>query len=376
MNVLNVYPKFPIQLTKALGACVWDNNNVPYLDFYGGHAVISIGHGHPYFIENIKQQLDRIGFYSNVIEMPLQEELAYEFTKLSGYKNYQLFMCNSGAEANENAIKLAYHHNKRKKIIAFKGAFHGRTAMAAALTDDLKLHGISSKVFNVEFVPFNNYQALDSAIDEDTCAVILEGIQGVGGVQEAETDFWRHVSKQCIDKGALLIVDEVQSGCGRTGDYFAHRHHGISADIITMAKGIGNGFPVGALLSTPKINVHYGLLGSTFGGNYLACAAALSVLQVLENEQLLKKANSMGTYLFQKLQSIKGILAVRGRGLMVGVDTVHDVKIVKEKLLLDHRIFVGSSGNHTIRLLPPLSIQQCQINQLVNALEQTLKALE
>lgn len=374
MKLFDVYPLFDINPVKAKGAYIWDNNDQKYLDFYGGHAVISIGHGHPYYVQNLTEQLSKIGFYSNAIKMPIQEELAKKLGKLSGYKDYNLFLCNSGTEANENAIKLASFHNGRKKIIAFTNSFHGRTSLSLGVTDDPKLSANINKDHEVVFVPLNDKEQFLKAIGDDICAVIIEGIQGVGGIQVPDNSFLETIQAACEKHGALFITDEIQSGYGRTGNFFAHQGANVKPHLITVAKGMGNGFPVAGVLIHPSIKAKHGMLGTTFGGNYLACAASLAVLDVIEQEQLLLNAKLIGDYLMEYLIKINGIKEVRGKGLMIGIVTEANASLVRKQLLEEEKIFTGySSSNNTIRLLPPLNIGKAEADDFLSAIKTILQ---
>lgn len=374
MRPFDVYPLLPIEPVKAQGCRVWDKNGDCYLDFYGGHAVISVGHTHPHYVARLKNQLDQIAFYSNAVQNKLQEELAEKLGVISGYPDYALFLCNSGAEANENALKLASFHNGRTRVIAFGASFHGRTSAAVAATDDSSIQAPLNRLQEVVFLPLNDEAAAEAAIGDDTCAVIIEGIQGVGGIQEPTEKFLRKLRDLCSRKGALLILDEVQSGYGRSGKFFAHQHAGINPDLITVAKGMGNGFPIGGVLIAPSFQAKHGLLGTTFGGNHLACAAGLAVLEIMENESLIKKAEITGNALMRALQKNSGVRAVRGKGLMIGIETELPAAEVRKQLLEKHRIFTGSSGDKkTIRLLPPLTIGENEINEFLEALETVLQ---
>src|SRR6478736_2501169 len=329
MKLFDVYPLFPIEPVKAQGSWLWDNEGKKYLDLYGGHAVISIGHNHPHFVESLKNQLDKISFYSNSVKNSKQEQLAEKLGQLSGYPNHQLFLCNSGAEANENALKLASFVNGRKKVIAFKKAFHGRTSGAVAATDNPKIVSPFNANHDIVFLPLNDEQALVQHLNNEIAAVIIEGIQGVGGIQIPSSAFLQVLAKKCKEAGALLILDEVQSGYGRSGKFFAHQHAGIQADIITTAKGMGNGFPVGGVLIHPDIKPWSGMLGTTFGGNYLAAVACLAVLEVMEKENLVKNAEAIGNFCINELKKIETLKDVRGRGLMIGFDLPEEKKSVR-----------------------------------------------
>ncbi len=356
MKLFDVYPLFAIEPIRAQGSWLWDKAGNKYLDLYGGHAVISIGHNHPRFVKALSDQLGKIAFYSNSVENPLQQKLAEKLGELSGYHDYQLFLCNSGAEANENALKLASFVTGRKKILAFKNAFHGRTSGAVAATDNPKIVSLFNAGHQVQFLPINDEKALWESLTPDVAAVILEGIQGVGGIHIPDDSFLSKISKAARQNGSLFILDEIQSGYGRTGEFFAHQHAGIRADIITTAKGMGNGFPVGGVLIRPDIKGWHGMLGTTFGGGYLACAASIAVLEVLEEEALLQNAKALGEDWMRRLKSCPEILEVRGRGLMIGFDLSPDRNNLRTNLLHEHHIFTGEAKPNTIRLLPSLAI--------------------
>jgi acetylornithine aminotransferase len=377
MKLFDVYPLFDIEPVKASGSYVWDKNGVKYLDLYGGHAVISIGHSHPKYVQALTSQLENIAFYSNSVKIPLQETLAEKLGKASGYTDYSLFLCNSGAEANENALKLASFHTNKKKIIAFGKSFHGRTSLAVAATDDKKIVAPVNETENLIFLPLNDENALQelmtSPFANETCAVIIEGIQGVGGVNIPTTSFLKQIKQFCLQTGALLILDEIQSGYGRSGKFFAHQYTDIQPDIITVAKGMGNGFPVAGVLISPNIKPKHSMLGTTFGGNYLACAAAISVLDVIEEENLVANANKMGNYLMSKLQNIEGIKEVRGLGLMVGIELEIPCADIRNELLHEYKIFTGSASNkNTLRILPALNIQKEELDYFLTAFMQVL----
>ncbi len=358
MKLFEVYPLFNIEPVRAEGSWIWDAKGTKYLDLYGGHAVISIGHGHPAFVKAITDQLGKISFYSNSVENPLQRKLADKLGQLSGYPDYQLFLCNSGAEANENALKLASFVTGRKKIIAFRKAFHGRTSGAVAATDNPKIVSRFNAGHDIEFLPLNDAAALQNALTSDVAAVIVEGIQGVGGIHVPDDAFLQFTSAACKKNQSLLILDEIQSGYGRTGKFFAHQFSGIQADLITTAKGMGNGFPVGGVMIHPDIKPWHGMLGTTFGGSYLACAASLAVLNVIEQESLMAHAAKLGKAWIQQLSANPGILEVRGRGLMIGFDLPPDRTDLRNRLLNTHHIFTGEAKPNTIRLLPALSISE------------------
>jgi acetylornithine/N-succinyldiaminopimelate aminotransferase len=368
MNLFNVYPLYDITPVKALGSTLWDKNGVEYLDLYGGHAVISIGHSHPHYVQKLTEQLSNIGFYSNSVNIPIQDELADKLGKLSGYEDYELFLCNSGAEANENALKVASFFNGRKKIVAFSKAFHGRTAGAVAATDNKAIVAPVNYDEHVTFLPFNNVEALKANITEETCAVIVEGIQGVGGINVASNEFLKTARELCDKTGAILILDSVQCGYGRSGKFFSHDFSGIKPDLMTTAKGMGNGFPIGGVLISPKFKAKHGMLGTTFGGNHLACAAAVAVLDVMKSENLMENATKMGDYLLKNLKGISGIKEVRGRGLMIGIEFEQPVDKIRDSLLFDHKIFCGYSGKHTLRLLPSLGVGKGELDRFLEAL--------
>jgi acetylornithine aminotransferase len=373
MTLFDVYPLFNITPVKAQGSWLWDNNNEKYLDLYGGHAVISIGHSHSHYVKALNDQLGKIAFYSNSVQNPLQEKLAHKLGEISGYPDYQLFLCNSGAEANENALKVASFVTGRKKVIAFKKAFHGRTSGAVAATDNPKIVAPFNAGHEIVFVPFNDEAAFKQVLDDKVAAVITEGIQGVGGIQIPNDSFLQFIQKQCEANGSLLILDEIQSGYGRTGKFFAHQYAGIKPHLITMAKGMGNGFPIGGLLIHPDIKPWSGMLGTTFGGNYLASVAGLAVLDVIEKENLIHNAGVVGEYLISALKKIDGVLDVRGRGLMIGIDLPEDKKQVRSALLLKDHIFTGEAKPNTIRLLPSLALSNNEADLFLNAFVKTLQ---
>ena len=373
MKLFDVYPLFDIEPVKAEGSTLWDKDGVKYLDLYGGHAVISIGHTHPHYVKKLTEQLNAIAFYSNSVKIKMQEELADKLGKLSGYTDYQLFLCNSGAEANENALKLASFHNGRKKIISFSKSFHGRTSLAVAATDDAKIWAPVNLTPNIEILPFNDETALEKAMNEEVSAVIIEGIQGVGGVQIPTPSFLKKIKSLCEKVGALLILDEVQSGYGRSGKFFAHQYADVKPDIITVAKGMGNGFPVGAVLIQPNIPAKHGMLGTTFGGNYLACAAAIAVLDVIKDENLVAQSEKMGNYIMNELEGIKGVKEVRGLGLMIGVELEDSCAPVRNQLLSEYKMFTGSSSDkNTLRILPALNVKKEDIDSFLSAFKNVL----
>ncbi len=377
MKMFDVYPVYDVDIVRAEGSYVWDNKGTKYLDMYGGHAVISIGHTNPHYVKMLTDQLNRIGFYSNSVIIDQQRELAEKLGKLSGKEDYQLFLCNSGAEANENALKLASFFNGKKKVIAMKGAFHGRTSLAVAATDNPKIQAPVNQTDNVIFIPLNDEKALEKAFlanPDEISAVILEGIQGVGGIYEATPSFLRKIRSLCDQYNAVYVADSVQCGCGRTGQYYSHDCAGVSADIYSMAKGIGNGFPMGAISIAPKIQPVYGMLGTTFGGNPLACTAAIAVADVIKEENLIDNAKKMGDYLIAELRQLPGVKEVRGRGLMIGVELFEEAAPLRKKLIYDEHIFVGSAGNKNVfRLLPALNITPAHCDQLLNSLKKLLK---
>ena len=377
-KMFDVYPVNDITIVKAKDSYVWDNEGVQYLDMYGGHAVISIGHTHPHWVKRIEDQLHQIAFYSNSIKIPIQQELANKLVQVSGKSNYQLFLCNSGAEANENALKLASFHTNRKKIIAFNKAFHGRTSLAVAATDNKSIIAPVNETENVVFLPFNDEAALAKYFTnngQQIAAVIIESIQGVGGIIEASPSFLQMIRTLCDNHGSVFIADEVQCGYGRTGQFFATDISGINADIYTMAKGMGNGFPVGGLLIAPELKSKYGMLGTTFGGNHLACAAALAVLEIIEQDGLIENAKKRGTYLFNRLKSMEGILKVRGRGLMIGFEVPEELKDLRKNLLQTYHIFTGEAKPNVIRLLPSLGINRKQIDEFLEVLKEAIDEL-
>ena len=368
MQLFDVYPVNDITITSGKGSYIWDDAGVEYLDLYGGHAVISIGHSHPYYVKRLTSQLNQIGFYSNSIKIPIQVELAEKLGKLSGKEDYQLFLCNSGAEANENALKLASFHTGRKKIVAFSKSFHGRTSLAVAATDSPAIVAPVNQTDNVVFLPFNDSAAVEAYFKEhgnEVAAVITEGIQGVGGIILASEDFLKTIRRVCDEHGAIFIADSVQCGYGRSGKFFSHDYAGVDADIYTMAKGMGNGFPVGGIIISPKIKAKHSMLGTTFGGNHLACAAALAVLEIMEEDKLLQNAEETGNYLVEQLKQIPQLQNVRGRGLMIGFDVPETHKDLRKNLLQKHRIFTGEAKPNVIRLLPALNIGKKEVDTLI-----------
>ena len=378
MRLFDVYPIQDITIQKALGSAVWDDKGQEYLDLYGGHAVISIGHSHPHWVNRIETQLHQIAFYSNSIRIPIQQELATKLGQVSGKEDYQLFLCNSGAEANENALKLASFHTGRKKVIAFSKAFHGRTSLAVAVTDNKNYVAPVNETDNVIFLPFNDEQALEDCFKkqgDEIAAVIIEGIQGVGGIHIAEDSFLRQIRTCCTKYGAVYIADSVQCGYGRSGQFFSHDFAGVSADIYSMAKGMGNGFPVAGILIAPHIQPKHFQLGTTFGGNHLACAAALGVLEVIEKENLLDNAAKIGAYVQTELKSISTIKHVRGRGLMIGFDVPAELSELKKKLLWEEHIFTGEAKPNVIRLLPSLALTQADATRFIDAVKKLSSSL-
>lgn len=375
MSLFDVYPLFDITPVKGDDVYVYDQDDNRYLDLYGGHAVISIGHSHPTYVENVSNQLSKLGFYSNSIQNPLQLELAKKIQDISGCNFYSLFLCNSGAEANENALKLASFHTGKKKIIAFINGFHGRTSAAVAVTDNQKIIAPINAQQEVELIELGDLKSVEISLQKgDVCAIIIECIQGVGGLDEATTSFYQGLDKLSKQYDAILIADEVQSGFGRTGDFFAFQHHEIDPDIISIAKGMGNGFPIGGILIHPKFKASYGLLGTTFGGNHLACAASLSVLEVIEEEKLMKNVRKISKHFKQEAQSIPGVKKIKGRGLMLGLEFDFPIAELRKKLIFEHKIFTGSAKNpNVLRILPPLTIRKKHINKFIEALKQELE---
>ena len=366
MKLFDVYSLFDISPVKGKGCYVWDDKGNRYLDLYGGHAVISIGHSHPHYIEKISNQLSQIGFYSNSVRIPQQQELADKLGKSCGFDDYQLFLCNSGAEANENAIKLASFVTGRKKIVSFKKGFHGRTSGAVSVTDNPKIIAPVNESDNAVLLPFNKLDRVEEVLkNNEAAAVITEGIQGIGGIHIPDPDFLEGIEKLCKKYGTLLIIDEVQSGYGRSGKFFAFQYSRIKPDIITMAKGMGNGFPIGGVLIDPAIKPWTGMLGTTFGGNYLACAAAIAVLEVMEQEKLIQNAEKTGHFLIEELSKLNHIKEVRGKGLMIGLEFEGPVKPIRQKLLEEEKIFTGVSGTNIIRLLPPLTLKIEQAEEFI-----------
>ncbi|WP_077414888.1 aspartate aminotransferase family protein [Chryseobacterium sp. JV274] len=379
MNLFNVYPLFNINPVKAQGSFLWDDKGEQYLDFYGGHAVISIGHNHPYYQNKLKDQLEKISFYSNSVQNELQTELAEKLGKLSGYEEYNLFLCNSGAEANENALKLASFHNGKSKVLYFSGSFHGRTSAAVSVTDNPKI--VAPVNFSERFIKseWNDVQQLEETFEKngnEISSVIIEGIQGVGGIMIPTPEFLSKIKELCEKYEAVLILDEVQSGYGRSGYFFAHQEFGVEADIITTAKGMGNGFPVGGVLIHPKFQASNGLLGTTFGGNHLACAASIAVLDVMKDENLIENAQEMGEYIENEIKDLPHIKSIRRKGLMIGIELDRDCSEIRKSLLFDHHIFTGNSNDKTVlRILPALNIKKVETDLFINALKTVLVSI-
>jgi len=378
MKMFDVYPINDINIVKARGSYVWDKKGIEYLDMYGGHAVISIGHTHPYWVKKIEEQLEQIAFYSNSVKIPIQQKLADKLGEVSGKKNYQLFLCNSGAEANENALKLASFYNGRKKIISFSKAFHGRTSLAVAATDNPSIVAPVNETDNVVFLPFNDEKALQKYFDDkgdEVSTVIIEGIQGVGGINVATDSFLKLIRNLCNQYNAVFIADSVQCGYGRSGKFYSHDYAGVDADIYTMAKGMGNGFPVAGISIAPHIHSKHFMLGTTFGGNHLACAAALAVLEVIDVENLMANAEETGNYLFEEIKKITELKNLRGEGLMIGFDVPPELKDLKKNLLTKHHIFTGEAKPNVIRLLPSLALTKADADKFLNALRGEVAAL-
>lgn len=378
MNLFDVYPLWDIEPVKGLGCKLWDKNEKEYLDLYGGHAVISIGHSHPTYVKMISEQVGQLGFYSNSVQNSLQKEFAKELGEICGYPNYALFLCNSGAEANENALKLASFHTGRKKILALNKAFHGRTSGAVEATDNPKIQAKFNSNNNVVFIPINDIEAAEKEINtKEYAAVIIEGIQGVAGIFTPQKEYLKAVRELCNQTGTVLILDEIQSGYGRTGKFFAHQHSDVQADIVSMAKGIANGFPMGAIIVSPDIKPVHGMLGTTFGGNHLACSAALAVLKVIKDENLIDNAAKVGEYLVEKLQPFVGegkvFKELRGTGLMIGLEVNPGYEELRNNLLFKKSIFTGGAGKTVMRLLPPLCVSKKEIDTLIDSIEQLTK---
>ena len=377
MNLFDVYPLYNITPVKALDCTIIDENGIEYLDLYSGHGVISIGHTHPEYVAKLKNQLDSIGFYSNAIQNPLQVELAEKLGKLSGYEDYTLFLCSSGAEANENALKLASFHTNKSRVISFENAFHGRTSAAVATTDNKKIVAPINAQQVVTFLPLNNISLVEEELQKgDVCCVIIEGIQGVGGLDEGTTEFFQSLEKICAKYDVILILDEVQSGYGRSGKFFAHQHHNIKADIICLAKGMGNGFPIGGIMISPKFTASYGLLGTTFGGSHLACAAGIAVLDVIESQKLMDNVNEVYAYFLEAIKLVPEVIKVKGKGLMLGVEFNFDVSTLRKKMIIEKHIFTGNANNkNLLRILPPLTIKKEAIDTFIVALKESLEEI-
>jgi len=376
MKLFDVYPLFDIVPVSAKNCYITDDQGIEYLDLYGGHAVISVGHSHPDYVKKITDQLKRIGFYSNSVQNPLQEELALKLGELSGYPDYALFLCNSGAEANENALKLASFHTGKGRILYFEKSFHGRTSAAVAVTDNPKIISPLNDTVKRTLLPLNDVAALESALQPgDVAAVIIEGIQGIGGCRVPEPAFLKAAKQLCEKHNVILILDEIQSGYGRSGKFFAHQYADIKPDIISVAKGMGNGFPIGGILINPKLKPWFGMLGTTFGGNYLACAAGTAVLDIMKRENLVDNALEVGNYLLAGITGIPQIKEIRGKGLMIGLEFDFPVAPIRKLLLFEEKIFTGISGNNTIRILPPLTLTKIQVDHFVTALGRVLNKL-
>ena len=373
MNLFDVYSLWDIEPVRASGCKVWDKEGNEYLDLYGGHAVISIGHSHPHYVKALQEQAGKIGFYSNSVQNSLQQELALKLGETSGYPDFSLFLCNSGAEANENALKLASFHTGKKRVIAFSEAFHGRSSGAVAVTDNPAIQSPFNQGHEVTFLPLNDIEAVKDEIGKgDVAALIIEGIQGVAGIYLPETGFLQQLETLCRKHNVVLILDEIQSGYGRTGQFFAHQAAGIRPDLITTAKGMGNGFPIGGVLISPMFEAKKGMLGTTFGGNHLACAAAIAVLDVMKEESLVVNADKMGRYLLSELTTIDGISEIRGRGLMLGINFMPQFAAIRNQLLFEYRIFTGGAKNNVMRLLPPLSVTKIEIDRFIAALKEAI----
>ena len=376
MKPFDVYPLFDVNIVRGKGCHVWDDKGQEYLDLYGGHAVISVGHSHPHYVEALTRQLNLLGFYSNSVINKLQVELAERLGKACGYEDYRLFLINSGAEANENALKLASFHNGRSRVLSAKGAFHGRTSLAVEVTDNPKIIAPINANHHVTYLPLNDLEAFKAELAKgDVCAVIVECIQGVGGIRLATPEFMQGLRQACDETGAVLICDEIQCGYGRSGKFFAHQYLGVKPDLITVAKGIGNGFPMGAVLVSPKFKPVYGQLGTTFGGNHLACAAALAVLDIIEEEHLVENAARVGDFLMEGIRSLHlpHVVDVRGRGLMIGVELDVPYKEIRSKLLFDEHCFTGCSGTNVLRLLPPLCLTEAEAADFLTRLERVAR---
>lgn len=374
MTLFDVYPLFDVNIVKGKGCHVWDEKGNEYLDLYGGHAVISIGHAHPHYVEAVSNQVAKLGFYSNSVINTLQRDLAEKLGAMCGYDDYQLFLINSGAEANENALKLASFYNGRTKVISFAKAFHGRTSLAVEVTNNPKIIAPINDNGHVTYLPLNDTEAAKAELSKgDVCAVIIEGIQGVGGIQVPNAEFMKELRRMCDETNTVLILDEIQSGYGRSGKFFAHQYMGIKPDMITVAKGIANGFPMAAVLISPKFTPVYGQLGTTFGGNHLGCAAAIAVLDVMKEENLIENAAKVGAHLMKELKSFKGIKELRGLGLMIGMEFEEPIKEIRSKLLFEQKVFTGVSGTNVIRLLPPLCLSMAEADEFLERLHKVIK---
>ena len=368
MNLFDVYPLWDIEPVRGLDTTLWDKNGEIYTDLYGGHAVISVGHSHPHYVKMISEQLSKLGFYSNAVQNSLQKDLARRLGQLCGYEDYDLFLCNSGAEAKENALKVASFHTGKAKVLAFRKAFHGRTSGAVAATDNPKIQAPFNATENIVFVPLNDLEAAASELAKgDFAAVIIEGIQGVAGIFEPTVEFIKGLRELCDKHNCVLILDEIQSGYGRTGKFFAHQHYGVRADIVTMAKGMGNGFPIGGIIISPAIQARHGMLGTTFGGNHLACTAALAVLDIIENEHLIENAAKIGDYFYSELSEDKALKEYRGKGLMIGLELKDEYVGLRNRLLFERHFFTGAAGAQVIRLLPSLTVSQETAESFVKA---------
>lgn len=374
MTLFDVYPLFDVNIVKGKGCHVWDEKGNEYLDLYGGHAVISIGHAHPHYVEAVSNQVAKLGFYSNSVINTLQRDLAEKLGAMCGYDDYQLFLINSGAEANENALKLASFYNGRTKVISFAKAFHGRTSLAVEVTNNPKIIAPINDNGHVTYLPLNDIEAVKAELSKgDVCAVIIEGIQGVGGIQVPNAEFMKELRRMCDETNTVLILDEIQSGYGRSGKFFAHQYMGIKPDMITVAKGIANGFPMAAVLISPKFTPVYGQLGTTFGGNHLGCAAAIAVLDVMKEENLIENTAKVGAHLMEELKSFKGIKELRGLGLMIGMEFEEPIKEIRSKLLFEQKVFTGVSGTNVIRLLPPLCLSMAEADEFLERLHKVIK---
>ena len=374
MKLFDVYPLYDVTPVKGKGIIVTDENGIEYLDLYGGHGVISIGHAHPHYVKAVKNQLDAIGFYSNAIQNPLQLRLAEKLGEVSGCKDYELFLCNSGAEANENALKLASFYTKKKRVIAFKNSFHGRTSAAVSVTDNPNIIAPINACNPVTILPLNDADLVEQELKkDDVCAIIIEGIQGVGGLDQGTTAFFQNLRKLCDTYNVILIADEIQSGYGRSGKFFAYQHHNIQPDIVSIAKGMGNGFPVGGVLIAPKLKASYGMLGTTFGGNHLACAASIAVLEVIDHDNLMENVNAISTYFIEKAKAIPQVKQIKGRGLMLGLEFDFEVAALRKKLIYDKHIFTGGASNKKLlRILPPMNIKKEHVDTFFQALIESM----